>query len=475
MMKKLLATILALVMALGLCTVSWAADCTGDDNCTIHVAKIGTTHYTTLAEAVNASGDNALIELFADVTDGGGIIIGDTHKNITINFGGHTYTVTKDLAGSANTKNQCFQFLQGSESVKLLNGTIIGNNSGLSFIIQNYTNLTLKDMTLDATKGTNSIHTVVSNNCGEVNVIGSTSITAAAGKVALDVSFWPSAYPAGTSVTVDTTGTIKGRIDMGLWGKDGAIAKPSKSILVVKNVTHEGEMTVTNGATGYETGLAGETLTAMIKENVTVSGGTFSTPVNPTFLADGLAYEVRTSAGKYNYYSDYATAVAAAEAAGTTNEIVKVDRTTGDNENNDDVPFTIDYADGSGKKVTIRMVKENFELPTPTRSGYTFKGWKVLNCTGTQVLFAGPLSSEEVKSKIFAETAAGDGAEVRVDYSDGVTLTAVWSSNSYYYYPSTTTDTKTDSPKTFDAGVGIYAVTAVLSVTGMAWAGKKRH
>ena len=477
-MKKLLATILALVMALGLCTLGWAADCTGDDNCTIHVAKIGTTHYTTLAEAVNASGDNALIELFADVTDGGGIIIGDTHKNITINFGGHTYTVTKDLAGSANTKNQCFQFLQESESVKLLNGTIIGNNSGLSFIIQNYTNLTLKDMTLDATKGTNSIHTVVSNNCGEVNVIGSTSITAAAGKVALDVSFWPSAYPAGTSVTVDTTGTIKGRIDMGLWGKDGAIAKPSKSILVVKNVTHEGEMTVTNGATGYETGLAGETLTAMIKENVTVSGGTFSTPVNPTFLADGLAYEVRTSAGKYNYYSDYATAVAAAEAAGTTNEIVKVDRTTGDNENNDDVPFTIDYADGSGKKVTIRMVKENFELPTPTRSGYTFKGWKVLDCEGTRVLFAGPLSSEEVKSKIFAETAAGDGAEVRADYSDGVTLTAVWSANSYYYYHPTT-DTKTDttkgSPKTFDTGVGIYAVTALLSVTGMAWAGKKRH
>ena len=48
----------------------------------------------------------------------------------------------------------------------------------------------------------------------------------------------------------------------------------------------------------------------------------------------------------------------------------------------------------------------------------------------------------------------------------------------YYYYNSTTTDTKTTdtkgSPKTFDAGVGIYAVTAVLSVTGMAWTAKKR-
>ena len=48
----------------------------------------------------------------------------------------------------------------------------------------------------------------------------------------------------------------------------------------------------------------------------------------------------------------------------------------------------------------------------------------------------------------------------------------------YYYHPSTTTtpDTTTKgSPKTFDAGVGIYAVTAVLSVTGMAWTAKKRH
>ena len=31
---------------------------------------------------------------------------------------------------------------------------------------------------------------------------------------------------------------------------------------------------------------------------------------------------------------------------------------------------------------------------------------------------------------------------------------------------------KSSSPKTFDAGVGIYAVTAVLSMTGMAWTAK---
>ncbi len=36
-------------------------------------------------------------------------------------------------------------------------------------------------------------------------------------------------------------------------------------------------------------------------------------------------------------------------------------------------------------------------------------------------------------------------------------------------------DTKVNSASTFDAGVGIYAVSAILSVTGMAWVGRKKH
>lgn len=40
---------------------------------------------------------------------------------------------------------------------------------------------------------------------------------------------------------------------------------------------------------------------------------------------------------------------------------------------------------------------------------------------------------------------------------------------------TTTTGTKTKSPTTFDAGVGIYAVSAILSVTGMAWVGTKQR
>ena len=70
----------------------------------------------------------------------------------------------------------------------------------------------------------------------------------------------------------------------------------------------------------------------------------------------------------------------------------------------------------------------------------------------------------------------GQGTTVTVN---GVTVTGdSYTVPARYYYNSTTTDTKADdtkgSPKTFDAGMGIYAVSALLSVTGMACVGRKK-
>ena len=73
--------------------------------------------------------------------------------------------------------------------------------------------------------------------------------------------------------------------------------------------------------------------------------------------------------------------------------------------------------------------------------------------------------------------AAPAGAEV-VDNGDGSYSVEEKPAPRYYYNSTTTTDTKADgtkgSPKTFDAGMGIYALTAVLSVTGVAYVGKKK-
>ena len=449
-MKKLLATILALVMALGLCSVSWAADCTGDDNCTIHVAKIGNKHYESLTAAVEAVQSGETITMLHNYTDNGVQIKGG--KNFTIDFAGYVLTLANPLVGSAGTETNGFQLLEGS-TITFKNGTLRSEEAYI--LIQNYSNLTLENMTLDGSKipvhktKPSTVRYTLSNNSGTIIINNSTITAPETLGVAFDVCRY-SNY-TGPSVTVKGDSVINGKVEISSSGnKEGAVHK-----LIVESGTFNGDISVVGSNPNFE---------------ASISGGTFSNSVNPTYLADGLKYEV-CAGGKYSYYSDFDTAAAAAAADG--HEVIKVG-----NSGTGVVPFYIDYADGTGVKPKLWMSKDNFELPTPTRSGYTFKGWKIALHEGEQIPgFTGTYTSEQVKDIVFAEAATDGGAINR--FSDGAYLTAVWSSNSYYYYPSTsdtTTSTTTKgSPKTFDAGVGIYAVTALLSVTGMAWAGKKRH
>ncbi|MBD9217753.1 MAG: hypothetical protein EGQ43_03520 [Clostridiales bacterium] len=96
-MKKALATILALVMALSVTTMAWADD----------VAKIGGTGYATLKEAIEHVANGETIVLTANVNNGDGIVVA-SGKNFTLDFAGHTYTITKNVVGSTGTENQCF-------------------------------------------------------------------------------------------------------------------------------------------------------------------------------------------------------------------------------------------------------------------------------------------------------------------------------------------------------------------------------
>lgn len=526
-MKKLLATILALVMALGLCTSAWAAE-----------KSIGSE--TELKDAISSVNDGDVIKLSTDVTISEKITIS---KNILLDLG--THTLTSEFAPTAED-----YALVAEGNVTIQNGSIVTTKDKARAVNNSKGNLNLENVIItakgqvgvgnSATSGNVSIKNCKINsetayavasfakNANVVMDINKSEMSGAYGafyhngtasgltlsvtETTMSSENGEGMYLAGDAVTTLSNCTITGvtgvEIRAGKLTVNGGSLKATAAYSVNPNgngSTTEGaaiaiaqhttkkniEVTLNGGTYTGEKAIsesnpqvndpapqvamsvtAGTFVGDVVTADVTnfISGGMFSNSVDPTYLADGLKYEV-CAGGKYSYYSDFDTAAAAAAADG--HEVIKVG-----NSGTGVVPFYIDYADGTGVKPALRMSKDNFELPTPTRSGYTFKGWKVLDCEGTRVLFAGPLSSEEVKSKIFAETAAGDGAEVRADYSDGVTLIAVWSSNSYYYYsPSTTTsDTTTKgSPKTFDAGVGIYAVTALLSVSGMAWAGKKRH
>lgn len=93
----------------------------------------------------------------------------------------------------------------------------------------------------------------------------------------------------------------------------------------------------------------------------------------------------------------------------------------------------------------------------PTRSGYVFAGW-------------------------YTDEACTAAYDFTQPVTDNITLYAKWEAAPRYYYNSgTTTDTdngdedKKGSPKTFDPGAGIYAVSVALSLTGTAWIGRKRH
>ena len=132
-------------------------------------------------------------------------------NDLTVNFGGNTVTVAQPV-GSPNTVTNGMQLLQGS-AVTLSDGTYMPANGSIRMLVQNYCNLTLKDVTLDA-RGFSNVDYVLSNNCGYIVITGSTNIYAPTGKVAFDSCKFGS-YEIPTVVFDENmTGTVDGIIEM---------------------------------------------------------------------------------------------------------------------------------------------------------------------------------------------------------------------------------------------------------------------
>lgn len=122
--------------------------------------------------------------------------------------------------------------------------------------------------------------------------------------------------------------------------------------------------------------------------------------------------------------------------------------------------WTVTFNTNGGTPEPESQIRANLPATKPddpTRSGYVFAGWYTNEACTAAYDFTKPVT-------------------------DSVTLYAKWEAAPRYYYNSgTTTDTdnadedKKDSPKTFDPGADIYAVSVALSLTGTAWIGRKRH
>lgn len=234
MKKKMLGLMLAVLVAMPIFVNAEEAS-----------VKMGGKTYATLKEAVEATEScEGICENVTTITvlkdsETPGIIF-ESGKNLVIDFAGHKISFTAPTVGSAGTQTIDMQILKNSNIV-LKNGTIQSSNTEKSkVVIQNYANLTLTDMTILATNELNMYG--VSNNSGTVNILGNTSIKTAA--VAFDVyGYYKGGYPNGPQVTVDTTGTIEGKIEVSV---DKGTATKELS-LVIKNINHIGEIYIQPG------------------------------------------------------------------------------------------------------------------------------------------------------------------------------------------------------------------------------------
>ena len=119
------------------------------------VAAINNIKYATLAAAINAAQSGDTVMLLRDAI-GSGISTPDqgTHReSLTIDFGGHTYTMEKPAVGSTGTETQAMHWGRTLGKITLKNGTfdVAQGATDVAMAMQNYINLDAEDMVFDFT------------------------------------------------------------------------------------------------------------------------------------------------------------------------------------------------------------------------------------------------------------------------------------------------------------------------------------
>ena len=405
-MKKVLATVLALVLALGLTATVWAEG-----------------EYTPLPDAVGGVitlGSGVTIPENAQVTIPEGTAV-------TLKLNGKTLKVNKD----------CGIYVKGSLTIEG-EGTI---TSSVTPIKIDGGSLTLNSGKIEST-----------GNYGTYALNGG-SVTVNGGEIK---SKW--AALSGNN----TTGTMNFEINGGtLTAEEGpAIYMPNQVKLTITNGTLNGGVSLRMGQVDISGGTINATKgsidnpqefynysgNAWLPDALYVFGGTYNSED-----AHGNALKLNITGGTFNCENGQGSAVAIYDL-GRVAQAQSVDISGN----------AVLKTNATGRKAYQVLSLADIGVTAPA-AGYG----NAANVGKTEtVITGGKFSDKPTVANGYKATQNADG-----------TWTVTKISSYYYYSPSTTTpDTTTKgSPKTFDAGVGLYAVTAVLSVTGMAWTAKKRH
>ena len=204
-------------------------------------AKTDSEYYATLAEAVQAvvssKSKTGTVTLLKDAA-GGGIGLFNAkdavNVNLTIDFGGFTYTCDDPAVGSVGTESQGFH-LEKDNTVTLKNGTIkvSPDSKKTIMLIQNYCDLTLENLNL---YGSDATQYMISSNYGDT-VLKNVNIDGTNKKlVAIDLMHWLGTGYAGQAPTMqiqnDAGNTVKGSIDVYCWGTDAAECQDKPTLTI---------------------------------------------------------------------------------------------------------------------------------------------------------------------------------------------------------------------------------------------------
>lgn len=282
-----------------------------------------------------------------------------------------------------------------------------------------------------------------------------------------------------------TGGTIRSCTATGHGGGICSVRQMSISGSAVVTDCKAGGSYVSSGAmlispdSTYTAVIAGGTFDGNVENNksTTITGGTFNGQVrnsgvieNGQFNGAVNNYEGTIKGGTFNgsvkNESDYDDGVlrrAGTISGGTFNGNVTNEgagRISGGTFNGslDGTFYTVAFESNGGSDVP-EQIRANAAATKPDsrKAGYTLVGW-------------------------YTDEACTAAYDFTKPVTDNITLYAKWEAAPRYYYNSgTTTDTdnadedKKGSPKTFDPGAGIYAVSVALSLAGMAYVSRKKQ
>ena len=413
-MKKVLATILALVMALALCSVSWA----------------DATEVKTEAELTTAVSNGGEIKLGANITLTSMLTI-SADKTVTLDLNGLSIT----SAGKVIKNNGILTITDtkgGGKIISTGNTAVgVGDNSKTTIKTAIIESVEGAVITGYATGATINIEDGIFSASDNAVVAGNGNRTNEAG----------AERTVGNTINI-SGGTFNGQIKTPTYVACGIYAPWKDTIKVT-------------GGTFNITGGAGIVARA---GNVTVTNAVFNTTGNATGKVGDSRVVVPCSAIVFDSEAAYPaltnTAAISVESGTFTSEADAI---------------SVVKPEGEGAAERVSVTGGTFSTDV---TGYLGEG-KILQKNGDT--YTAVTNSGITSGTYTAKPTVPDGYKV-VENTDG-TFTVEKVGGYYYYQPTTdtkTTDTK-GSPKTFDAGIALYVGMALTSAAGVAFVGKKRE